>query len=291
MPSSRAPTVRQRRLGAALRQLRDSKCLSSEEVGEQLGWSASKISRLETARIGARISDIRLLLELYGVDEHQRGELLALAHDAAQRGWWVDHAGLSAGYAEFIALEHEADSALYWSSQVVPGLFQTEDYARRVIAGASAYALHPPPVLEGRLRARLRRQRLLRPPRSLHVSVVLDESVLLRRIGDNRTMAQQLSHLVEIAKLPNVTLRVLPLDGDQYPVLGGDFILLAFSPAYDVVFPDVVHTESVTAFHSHDQSLTHEYRLAHENLAAQSHEPQDSLALISQTARDRWRAT
>jgi hypothetical protein len=264
--------------------------LSSGDVGDRLGWSASKVSRLETARIGAQLSDVRLLLELYGVDEHQRGELLALAHDATQRGWWVDHPGLSATYAAFIALEDEADEALYWSSQVIPGLLQSEEYARHVIAGAKAYAVHPPRILESRVEARLRRQRLLESPRSLRVFVVLDESTLLRRIGDARTMVRQLRRLGELAELPNVTLRVLPLDIYHYPVLAGDFIILSYSPAYGVVFPDVVHIESVTTTHLQDESLTHEYRLAHQELAAQSLGTEESVALISRIAQERWAA-
>jgi transcriptional regulator with XRE-family HTH domain len=287
MPASRAPTVRQRRLGAALRQLRDSKGLSSEEVAEQLGWSASKISRIETARIGVRVSDVRLLLEVYGLEEHPRGELLALAHDANRKGWWAAFPDLPADYASFIALEDEAASVMTYENNVVPGLMQTEEYARHIIKGSRGYTLRTPRAVDRLVDVRLRRQRLLHPPRSLQLSAVLDESVLLRCVGDNGTMSRQLNHMAEVARLPNLILRVLPL-GSPHSTVVGSFILLEFPPSYEIEFPDVVHTESVTATHLEGETATHEYRLAYEKLAEQALSPSQSIDLISDIARDRW---
>jgi transcriptional regulator with XRE-family HTH domain len=289
MPASQAPTVRQRRLGAALRQLRDNKSLSSEEVGERLGWSASKISRIETARIGVRVSDVRLLLELYGVEEHQRGELLALAHDAGRRGWWADYANIPQDYAAYIAFEDEADHVLQYESHIIPGLLQTEEYAKYVIAGSKDYAFMAPRIIDRHVEVRMRRKQLLQPPRSLRLSVLIDEAVLLRRIGDNSVMARQLEDLIEIMRLPNVSLRVLALDGtnDPVPILGS-FILLEFSPAYDVVFPDLVHTEGFTSTHTQDDNVTHAYRLAHEKLSDEALQPAESRARIAQIIERHW---
>jgi transcriptional regulator with XRE-family HTH domain len=278
-------------LGAALRQLRDSKGLSSEEVAEQLGWSASKISRIETARIGVRVSDVRLLLELYGVEEHQRGELLALAHDAGKRGWWENYPGLRPDYAAFIAFEDEADGVLQYETGVVPGLMQTEEYARHVILGTNAFAVNAPRAIDRLVEVRVRRQRMLYPPRNTRLSVVLDESVLLRRVGDDKVMARQLLHMIEMMQLPNVILQVLPLNGKHFPVLGASFTLLEFSSSYDVLFPDMVNIESVTAMQSQDEKVTHEYRLAYENLVEQTVDPVQSEALIRQLATDRWRVS
>src|SRR5690606_29332829 len=131
--SSRAPTVRQRRLGVALRRLRENSGLSTDLVGRRLSWSASKVSRIETARIGVRESDVKRMLKLYKAADHASNELLALAREAASPGWWTRYAGLSEDQAAFCALEDEADVALAYEGQLVPGLLQTEDYARLLI--------------------------------------------------------------------------------------------------------------------------------------------------------------
>jgi transcriptional regulator with XRE-family HTH domain len=287
MSAARVPTVPQQRLGAALRQLRDDRGFSSEEVGEQLGWSASKISRIETARIGTRVSDVRTLLDLYGVEEHRREELLGLTYEAGRKGWWASYVDLPPEYAYFIALENEADSVLEYDNHVVPGIMQTEEYARQVIFGSNAFTVSGPKSLARRLHVRMRRQRLLQPPRSLRMSVVIDESVLLRRIGDNTTMADQLAHLIELVQLSNVSLRVLPLSGIHSPIVG-PFTLLRFAPFYDIDFPDTVYLESVSAAYSQVERVTHEYRLAFTSLAEQALSPRESIQLISRSQR-RWR--
>jgi transcriptional regulator with XRE-family HTH domain len=289
MPSSRAPTVRQRRLGAALRQLRDSAGLSSQQVGSRLGWSASKVSRLETGRTGAHESDIGRLLELYGPDERQRGELLALARDAEQTGWWADYPEIRDDVAAFIALEDEADSAYYMEAQVIPGLLQTKEYARHVIQGWNVLATLPPQTIERHIEVRMRRQRVLDPPHSLRISVVLDESALLRRIGDAGIMARQLDHLVNELARPNVTLQVLPLDGLHEPVLGESFILFDFPVTNGFVFPTALHTESLITTDSQDETVIHMHRLAFKNLAAHSLSQEESIEII-RAARIRWSA-
>ncbi|SEG33574.1 Helix-turn-helix domain-containing protein [Thermomonospora echinospora] len=290
MATSRTPTVRQRRLGAELRRLREERSLTGDGVAELLGWSPSKVSRIENARIGARVSDIRLLLELYEVDGSHLREVLALAEEAGQRGWWAQYSDLPAEYAAFIALEDEADAALQCESQVIPGLLQTERYARHVIRGWNTIATITPQAIERRVEVRMRRQELLTRPNPLRLSVVLDEAVLLRRVGDHATMHEQLNRLLELAALPSLRLRVLPLDGPHQPIVGESFILLEFSPAYDVTFPDVVHTESLTATQSQHESVTHSYRLAWESLAGQTLGNEESLERISRIARERWRS-
>lgn len=290
MPAQRVASVRRRRLGEALRQLRETSGLSAEMVARRLSWSASKVSRIETARISVRSSDVRRLLKLYRADERLTEGLLALAAEAAARGWWEDFPEIhQTDLSVFIAMEDEAESAAYFQSDVVPGLLQTEDYARELILGWGEIVPLPPKTLSLRLQVRLRRQRLLQPPRCLPLSVVLDESVLLRRIGSPSTMARQLDRLVELAALPNVTLRVLPLDGNHGASIGS-FTLLEFSSAYDVAFPPLVHIESATATHAQDEATTHEYRLAHQWLVDHSLTPEDSTKRISAII-DQWSTT
>ncbi len=287
VPSSRAPTVRQRRLGVALRRLRENSGLSTDLVGRRLSWSASKVSRIETARIGVRESDVKRMLKLYKAADHASNELLALAREAASPGWWTRYAGLSEDQAAFCALEDEADVALAYEGQLVPGLLQTEDYARLLIEGWAEIVPVPPSSVERDLEVRLRRQRLLRPPRSLRLSVILDEAVLWHRIGDAAVMRRQLDRLVELAGTPNVELRVLPLDADHSATIPA-FTLLEFSPSFEVTFPAVVHSESHPLSLGQDETVAHEHRRVFDWLSKRSLDHRESIQMIRWVADQKW---
>ncbi|MGP4024721.1 helix-turn-helix domain-containing protein [Actinomadura sp. 3N407] len=286
MSTSRGPSVRQRRLAAELRRLRERKGLTGDEVADRLTWSTAKVSRIENARTGAKISDVRRLLDLYEIDDARREDLISLAHDAAQRGWWEEYRDLPSELADFIALESEATAVREWGSTVFPGLLQTESYARHVIGGWSDLATLPPQELERRLDVRMRRRELLQRAHPLELSVVLDEAVLKRRIGDQKVMREQLEHLCRMTELPHVTVQILPL-GVAHSVLAESFILLEFSPVHDIVFPDIVHTESLTISHFADETVTYMYRLAYTSLAAQALDATESRRRITE-ARDAW---
>lgn len=290
MTPTRAPTVRQQRLGIELRRLREAKDLTADEIADRLEWSPSKVSRIENARIGVRVSDVRLLLELYDVEESHRGEVLALAQVASKKGWWASRADLlDRDLVIFIALEDEADSARYCETQMMPGIIQTEEYARHVIASWDLIQPASRQTIAHRVEVRMRRQRLLTKPNPLQISVLIDEAVLLRCVGDPGTMYRQLMYIAELSRRPNVALRLLPLNVPRQPVIGESFILLDFSPAYEVEFPDVVHVEGVLAAHTQDDSLTHIYRLMWDQLLDSALDPDPSLKLISRIARERWR--
>ena len=133
MPRPGSATVRNRRLAAELRRLRESGDFTGDDVAERLGWSASKVSRLENARQAPRFADVRRLLDLYGVDGTYREQLLQLARDAVRRGWWEAFSdALPEQYASYIGLEIEAEEIWQWETQVIPGLLQTEAYAQSV---------------------------------------------------------------------------------------------------------------------------------------------------------------
>jgi transcriptional regulator with XRE-family HTH domain len=285
-----SPTVRRRRLAAELRRLREQADLTGDDVADRLRWSASKISRIETAKSGAKISDVRKLLELYGVGESHKGELIALAREAERRGWWEGYSdALPEEYAAFIGLETEAEWAWQWESQVIPGLFQTEAYAREQTRAVQPIETIPPGQVEARVEARLRRQEVLTRDKPLELSVVLDEAVLTRRYGDRAAMRTQLERVTEVAQLPNVTLRVLPLDG-AHPIGVGSFIQLRFARVYDVTFHDVVYVEQLTSsFYFEEEIDTYRYTLAFDRLIAAALDPDKSLDLVSQTAEKLWR--
>lgn len=286
MSASPRPSVRQRRLAAELRRMREQMPLTGDDVAERLNWSTAKVSRLENARTGAKIEDVRLLLDLYEVQGERREEIFALARDAAQRGWWEEYRDLPGPYAEFIAMEAEASVITEWDNTVVPGLLQTEEYAREVIEGWNAIATLSPKQLQRRVEVRIRRQELLAEPEQKRLSVVIDEAVLLRRVGDRDVMRRQLEHLLAMAELPNVELGILPLN-TSHGVVAESFILLEFPSAYDTLFPDIVHTESLTISHFVDEAVTYMYRLAFDSLAAQALTPAQSLRRILE-ARDNW---
>jgi len=285
-----APSVRRQRLGVALRRLRDRAGLTTELVGRRLGWSASKVSRIETARIGVSVSDVRRLLKLYGADAQMADDLLMLASQAKGRGWWDSYPEVHfAEVSAFIALEDEASSVRQFQTELVPGLLQTEEYARCLIEGWGAIMpTTSPATMARRLEVRTIRQRLLEQPRSLPISLVLDESVLLRRIGSPGTMVRQMVHLAELATLPNVALHVLPLGG-EHTVGPGSFVLLEFPSVYDVALPPVVYTETIIgAANLQDDDATHVYRLCHDLLVSHSLDTAESISRISKLAQRHW---
>jgi transcriptional regulator with XRE-family HTH domain len=169
--------VRRRRLAAELRGIRESKGKSGDAVAAALRWSPSKISRYELARTGLKPREVERLLDYYEITGSRRDLLLELAEDASRKGWWEEFAdSLSADYQQFIGLEHEASSIAIWHVEAVPGLLQTEAYARQVISSYGQVEPIAPGMIERMVRVRMRRQEALTREPPLQLSVVLDES-------------------------------------------------------------------------------------------------------------------
>ncbi|HXP20524.1 MAG TPA: helix-turn-helix transcriptional regulator [Streptosporangiaceae bacterium] len=287
-----SPTVRRRRLAAELREIRESKGKSGEAVAAALRWSPSKISRYELARTGLKPREVERLLDYYEVSGSRRELLLALAEDAAQRGWWEEYAdGLSADYQQFIGLEHEASSISIWHVEVVAGLLQTEAYARHIISSYSKVEPIAPGMIERLVRVRMQRQRLLTREPLLQLSVVLDESVLKRRIGNELVMYEQLQRLADEADRPNVTLQILPLSA-QHTVFGESFVIFRFETDQEAMLQDVVSAEHLKSdFSVEGERETYLHRLAFQMLAGASLDPASSRELILETAESHWSAS
>jgi len=279
-----SPTVRRRRLAAELRGIRESKGKSGDTVAAALKWSPSKISRYERARTGLRPREVERLLDYYEITGPRRALLLGLAEDAAQKGWWEEHAdSLSEDYKQFIGLEHEATSMAIWHVDVVTGLLQTEDYARHIIGSYSRVEPVAPGMIGRLVRVRIRRQQVLNRD-GLQLSVVLDESVLKRRIGDEPVMYDQLMRLVKEADRPNLTLQVLPLDA-QHSVFGESFVIFSFGQDADAMLQDVVSTEHLrSGFTLEGERDTYLHRIAFQMLSEAALDPVASRALILETA-------
>ncbi len=283
-----SPTVRRRRLAAELRTIRESKGKSGDAVAAALRWSPSKISRYERARTGLRPREVERLLDYYQITGPRRALLLELAEDAAQKGWWEEFAdSLSEDYQQFIGLEHEATSMAIWHVDVVTGLLQTENYARHIISSYSRVEPIAPGMIGRMVRVRMRRQQILDRD-GLQLSVVLDESVLKRRVGDESVMYEQLQRLAREADRPNLTLQILPLDA-QHTVFGESFVIFGFGVDSDAMLQDVVSTEHLrSGFSLEGERETYLHRIAFQALAEASLDPAASRALILKTAESRW---
>ena len=283
-----SPTVRRRRLAAELRGIREDKGKSGDAVAAALKWSPSKISRYERARTGLRPREVERLLDYYEVTGPRRALLLGLAEDAAQKGWWEEFTdSLSEDYKQFIGLEHEATSMAIWHVDVVTGLLQTEEYARHIIGSYSRVEPVAPGMIGRLVRVRMRRQQVLDRD-GLQVSVVLDESVLKRRIGDEAVMYDQLQRLVKEADRPNLTLQVLPLDA-QHSVFGESFVIFSFGQDADAMLQDVVSTEHLrSGFTLEGERDTYLHRIAFQMLVDAALDPVASRKLILETAEGYW---
>jgi transcriptional regulator with XRE-family HTH domain len=283
-----SPTVRRRRLAAELRTIRESKGKSGDAVAHALKWSPSKISRYERARTGLQPREVERLLDYYEITGPRREMLLALAQDAAQKGWWEEYGdSLSEDYQQFIGLEHEAASVAIWHVDVVAGLLQTEAYARHIISSYSRVEPIAPGMIGRLVRVRMQRQQVLARD-DLTLNVVLDESILMRRVGSNAVMNEQMQRLVQEADRPNLKLRVLPL-GAQHTVFGESFVIFGFGEDSDAVLQDVVSTEHMrSGFSLEGERETYLHRIAFQMLAEASLGPAESRALILDTAKTHW---
>lgn len=288
MPDRGSRTVR-RRLAAELRRLRESTGLTGEEVAERLGWSGSKVSRIELQRTGVKVDDLARLLDLYQVPEPHREQLLALARESRQRNKLkVITARFPGDLATYVELEAQARSIWNWEPQIVPGLLQTPEYARAVMRSWESMFALPPGDTERRVQARLARQQVITSDNPLELSVVMDESVLRRKLGDPSLMRQQLGRLAETSELPNVTLKIFPT-GVEEPLAIGPFSYMQFAQVHEVPMHDIVSIEQLYGTdYLENEDHTHMYRVAFEYLTAHSLDPGQSRELITKTARDTW---
>jgi transcriptional regulator with XRE-family HTH domain len=283
-----SPTVRRRRLAAELRAIRESKGKSGDAVAAALRWSPSKISRYERARTGLRPREVERLLDYYQITGPRRALLLELAEDATQKGWWEEFGdSLSEDYQQFIGLEHEATSIAIWHVDVVAGLLQTESYAKHIISSYSRVEPIAPGMIGRLVRVRMRRQQVL-GREGLQLTIVLDESVLKRRIGDDSVMYEQLHRLAQEAERPNLRLQILPLDA-QHTVFGESFVIFGFGDDSDAMLQDVVSTEHLrSGFTLEGERETYLHRIAFQMLADASLDPAASRELILETAESHW---
>jgi transcriptional regulator with XRE-family HTH domain len=275
------PTVRLRRLAAELRKLRSSAGLTQDEVGERTGINVATLYRIEHARVRPQTRTLRTLLDLYGVDEQQQADLVALLRDARQRGWLHAYQSeLPEQYTTYIGFEGEASSVWNYESLFIPGLLQTEDYARAVIRAVLPWASRD--EVERRVEVRMERQDVLRNDNPLELWVIMDEAALQRQVGGRPILQAQLGHLIEAADLPNVTFQVIPFDVGAHAGMPGSFVFMQFGEA---AIPDVVYIDSMAGdlFLEADADVRR-YRLVFEHLRAVAVSPDESRSLVAALA-------
>jgi transcriptional regulator with XRE-family HTH domain len=257
--------VRLRRLAAQLRELREGAGLTQEEVSERTGKDRSTLYRLESAHQRPQKSTLIQLLDLYGVAEPRRAELLTLLRDAGQRGWMRPYRSeLPDVYSDYIGFEDEARSISNYESLFVPGLLQTEAYARAQLRGTLPTASDE--EIESRVAARMERQPVLVKDDAPKLWAIMDESALRRAVGGHDVMRGQVARLLEARSLPNVTIQVIPFGAGAHPGMDGSFVILGFPDGED---PSIVYTESAAGglFLEEDAELRR-YILMFEHLRA-----------------------
>ncbi|MEV0278913.1 helix-turn-helix transcriptional regulator [Streptomyces sp. NPDC050610] len=280
------PAVRRRRLGAELRRQRETAGLTSRQAAAAVGWHQSKVSRIETGRSGVKPADVMRLLDAYEVvDAEQRALLAALCgpgpadRQGAGSGWWYAYGDLLPdGYRDFISLESAASQARTLETTVVPGLFQTPEYARAVTRAA----LGDPPneQVEELVAVRMTRQSVLRGAAPMRLCAVLDEAVLRRAVGGPEVMAGQLRQLVEFGALPEVSLHVLPFAHGGHVGITGPFVIFSFSPMADLDVVVLDHLTSSIYLDRKEDLLA--YCTAFETLRARALPHDDSLDFIAE---------
>jgi len=277
------PTVLRILLGAQLRRLREAKRITLEDAGFAIRASHSKVRRLEAGRLGFKDRDITDLLTLYSVtDDEKRLALRALAQRANTPGWWHDYSDILPSWFEaYIGLEDAAAQIRLYEVQYVPGLLQTQEYARAVtLSGHDGVSTKE---IERKVRLRMARQAALDRPDPPNLRVVLDEAVLQRHVGGPAVMRDQLQHLTEMAEQPNVTIQILPLQGSGRSA-GESFTILRFA---EPDLPDVVYLEHLTSAQYLDNpEVVNEYLRVMQRLDAQALTSGETTQFLRQSLKE-----
>ncbi|MCT9929002.1 helix-turn-helix domain-containing protein [Planotetraspora sp. A-T 1434] len=279
MRVGRSPTVRLRRLSGELMRLRGEAGFTREDVALRLGVASSTVYRIETGHTRPQGRTMRDLLDLYGVGGSERTALLELAREAARRGWWHAFGDVLPG--PYVGLEAEASSVRNYEPLLVPGLLETEAYARAVVGAA---LVKDPAEIERRITVRMERQRRLAGPEAVDLWVVMDEAALRRPVGGPSVMAEQLRRLGEVALQPNITIQVLPFESGAYLGMGNPLAILTFPDPEDL---DVVFLENMGGeLYLEDSEQVKGYVQVFDHLRAAALGPEKSLEKIESVEKE-----
>ncbi|WPW19498.1 helix-turn-helix domain-containing protein [Streptomyces sp. HNS054] len=276
-----SPTARRRRLSIELKKLRERSALTCAQVGQALDWSGSKVNRMETGSGRVQPSDVDALCRFYDTSDELREFLKSLAREAKTRGWWQVHgAGVPEWFNIYIGLEQDASTLRQYQCEVLPGLMQTEAYARQLHTTGAHMSAED---IDRAVRVRLERQDMLTRPEAPDAWFVVNEGAVRNVIGDREVMRDQLEKVLEAAHLPSVTLQVLPFDSGTYPATGS-FTMLGFPAPED---PDLVYRDGITdAVYLEGEHHVREYTRAFDGLRAAALSPQRSARLVQSVVKE-----
>jgi transcriptional regulator with XRE-family HTH domain len=230
-------------LGRRLLDLRERAGLKREDAARVLHVAPATVRRMETAEVALKIPYVQLLLKAYGVPEDEAESFVRLAEEANQPGWWQRfHDILPGWFSMYVSLEGAASLIRSYEPHFVPGLLQTEDYARGVLTSGAVGQTRPEDI-ERHVALRMQRQELLTRPDAPRLWMVMDETALRRPVGGPEVMRAQIDKLLEATKLPHVTLQVIPFSTGPHPGTYGPFVLFRFAMPE---LPDMVYSEYLT---------------------------------------------
>jgi transcriptional regulator with XRE-family HTH domain len=273
------PTALRIILGTQLRRLREAAEISPGEASALIRGSKSKISRLELGRVGLKERDVADLLTMYGVtDPTEREQFLEMVRRANEPGWWYRFADLMPEwFHDYVGLEESASRILTCELQFIPGLMQTEAYARAIATSGRPDLVSE--EADWRVTVRMRRQKVLHRPSPPRLWAVIDESVLHRPLGGREVLIAQIEHLLELTTLPHVTLQVVPYELSGYAAEGA-FTMLRFA---EPELPDLVYIEHITgALYLDKRDDVEQYGRVFDQLTVDASTPRQTRQLLAQ---------
>ncbi|WP_380284593.1 helix-turn-helix domain-containing protein [Kitasatospora purpeofusca] len=279
-----SPTVLRRRLGGELGKLRSLRDLSAKDVAAALGWSASKLSRIESGLVSLQERDAAKLLAHYGITSPDEvKQFLKLTRQSRQQGWWHAYGdALPDWFRAYVGFESDATKIVTYQCELVPGLLQTESYARHVIRAMKP--MESAEDVERRVAFRMERQQIFERSDPPQFWAVIGEAVIRRPIGDGPTMAAQLEHLAAMAhERPNITIQVLPFSAGAHAAMGASFSLLSFSDipgsvAYSEATTSSIYTERPSEVARHEDTFL--------RLMASAVQPEKSISWLKKVAEE-----
>ncbi|WFE66916.1 helix-turn-helix transcriptional regulator [Micromonospora sp. WMMD714] len=271
MASTASPTIRARRLRRELRRLRDQRGLTVEDVARSVGWHRAKVIRIEQGHSGIAADGLRKLLDLYDASPEERDALAGLARQARQKGWWSVYGDVLPD--DYVGFEAEAESISTFQSLHVPGLLQTEEYARAVIHAGRATAGKD--EVDRVIAARQARKVLLTRDVPPKLWIILDEAAVRRVVGGAKVMSVQLGRIIEACQLPAVEVQVLPFAAGAHASMGGAFTILDYAePALD---PTIVYVDNdINTLLLEEEQQVARYKLVFDHLRAKALDPDQS---------------
>ena len=269
-----SPTVRQRELGLRLRKTRTGLGLTVEDVARKLMCSPAKVSRLETGARRPVPRDVRELCSIYSLDEKASDELMQLVRQAREPAWWNKYDEIE--LVPYIGLEQDASSITAYDLHYLPGLLQTEDYARALIRAINPKIRQD--TLEQRVRTRLRRQQRLEGDNPPRYHALIDEAAFHRRVGSDALMTAQVDKVVNLAEDGKAVVQLIPFDKGAYPAADIMFVLLEFAQLPPVVFVEGL----VDSQHFDRPDQVQRYREVIESIRDSALSPRDSLYRLAE---------